>query len=285
MKLGERRNFYIFLLTILVGICVLGFLFKKQQDFLVVSFLYVGQGDAVFIEAPNGVQVLVDAGPDRGVVRELGKVMPFWDRSIDMIIPTHADKDHIGGFPEVLKRFTIESIYDMGSDATTGIFEAYESYKQDEHSAIKEARAGDTIILDSEHGVYLRVLFPSENIEDIERNDTSTVVQLVYGDIEFMLTGDAGVMVENYLVYEYDNFLASDVLKAGHHGSRTSSSQLFLEKVQPKYVVISAGENNSYGHPHQEVVDAIKSFGSKIFETKYGTVQFVTNGKDVQVVQ
>jgi competence protein ComEC len=208
MKLGERRSFYIFLCIILCSVFIFGFLFKKQQEnFLVVSFLYVGQGDAIFIEAPNGVQVLIDAGPTSDVVRELSKVMPFWDRSIDMVIPTHADKDHIGGFPEVFKRFSVASVYDMESESTTGIFETYEYYKEEENLAKKEASSGDTIVLDSKRGVYLRVLFPEGNTEEIERNDTSTVVQLVYGDTEFMLSGDAGTMVEDYLVYKYQTFL------------------------------------------------------------------------------
>ncbi len=289
MKFGEhKRKFFLILIILIVSICVLLFLLKKQQEnFLVVSFLNVGQGDAIFIEAPNGVQVLVDAGPDDDVVGEIAEVMPFWDRTIDMIIPTHADKDHIGGFPEILKRFSVKSVYDMKGDSTTGIFEAFELYKDREHLASRSALAGDTIVIDTVNGVYLRVLFPEEFVlqEELERNDTSTIVQLVYGEREFMLTGDAGVMVEEYLVHEFGNFLESDVLKAGHHGSRTSTSPLFLDKVRPEYVVISAGENNSYGHPHQEVIQAIQEHQATILETKNGTIQFFTDGKDLWVSQ
>lgn len=280
MKSGKLSNFFIFLICLVLGICILLFFYKKQQeDFLVVSFLNVGQGDAIFIEAPNGKQILVDAGPDSSVVRELGKVMPFWDRSIDVVIPTHADKDHIGGFPEVFKRFDIDIVYDSQTSATTSIYEAYDSYKTKEQAEIKTASNIDTIILDEQHEIYLRVFFPEQDVSNLERNDASTVVQLVYGDIEFMLTGDAGSMVEEYLVYEYGSGLASDVLKAGHHGSKTSSSLLFLETVSPRYVVISAGEDNSYGHPHQEVIENISTVQASILETKNGTIQFFTDGE------
>jgi competence protein ComEC len=285
MKSGFRsRNFFIFLFCIVFGILVLLFFHKKQQEnFLVVSFLNIGQGDAIFIEAPNGKQVLVDAGPNESVVYELGKVMSFWDRNIDMIIPTHADADHIGGFPEILERFSVDIIYDSQSSSTTGIYEAYEKQVQEEKSIIQKATSNDTIILDEKHGVYIRVLFPDGDVSELERNDASTVLQLVYGDIEFMLTGDAGTMVEEYLVYQYGNNLLSEVLKAGHHGSRTSTSENFLEVVDPEYVVISAGENNRYGHPHQEVVDLIVSSGAKMLETKYGTIQFFTDGQKLVV--
>jgi len=286
MKNGsqQRNNFFIFLFCILFGIGILLFLYKKQQgDFLVVSFFNVGQGDAIFIEAPNGKQVLVDAGPDTSVVYELGSTMSFWDRTIDIIIPTHADKDHIGGFPEVLNRYKILAVYDSQSSSTTAIYEEYNKEITEEESTIKKATSEDTIILDQEHGLYIRVLFPEGDVSSLERNDASTVLQLVYGDIEFMLTGDAGTMVEEYLVYLYGEGLSSEVLKAGHHGSKTSTSEKFLSVVDPDYVVISAGEDNRYGHPHQEVVDLILASGAEMFETKNGTIQFFTDGVELFV--
>lgn len=282
MKSGGQSKFFIFLICLVLGICILLFFYKKQQeDFLVVSFLNVGQGDSIFIEAPNGKQVLIDAGPDSSVVRELGKVMPFWDRSIDVVIPTHADKDHIGGFPEIFKRFDIDIVYDSQTSATTSIYEAYDSYKTKEEAEIKTASNSDTIIIDEKREIYLRVFFPEKDISNLERNDASTIVQLVYGEIEFMLTGDAGSMVEEYLVHEYGEGLSSDVLKAGHHGSKTSSSLVFLEAVSPNFVVVSAGEDNSYGHPHKEVIENISLVKASMLQTKYGTIQFFTNGQEL----
>ncbi len=282
MKHGEKRNFFIALGILFIGIIFLVFIYLKQRvPLLVVSFLNVGQGDAIFIEAPNKVQVLIDSGPDAGVIQELSGVMPFWDRTIDMVIPSHADKDHIGGFPEVFRRFSVGSIYDTENSATTAIYEAYEAGRDDEGSPVRVARSEDTIILDEKEEVYLRVLFPNQDPGSLQRNDASTILQLVYGDVEVMLTGDAGSMIEEYLVHEYGTFLESEILKAGHHGSKTSSSPLFVSVVEPDFVVISAGKDNSYGHPHPEVMETLKNSGAKIFETEYGTVQFVTDGKDV----
>lgn len=247
-----------------------------------ISFLDVGQGDAIFIQAPNGIQVLVDAGPNIEVVRSLSGVMPFWDRTIDLIIPTHADQDHIGGFPEIFKRFKIVSILDSSNTASTSIYEEYVKLRDKENAPIRIASFEDTFILDKTSGVYLRVLYPDQDISELPRNESSTVVQLVHGDIEVMLTGDAGVMVEDYLVGRYNSFLESEILKAGHHGSKTSTSDLFMKVVNPRYVVVSAGENNRYGHPHAEVVQRVSDFGAVILETsKEGNIVFETNGVSV----
>jgi len=288
MKIGKKDNlkvwvsigFLLFLVVFFLAIFLLG----KQKPVTIVSFLDVGQGDSIFIEAPNGNQVLIDAGPNAGVIQELSKVIPFWDRTIDMIIPTHADKDHIAGFPEVLKRYKVQSIYDTSNQATTAIYGEYTARRDEEKSPIRIASSLDTIVLDSKEHVYLRVLYPDPGMEEqnLERNDNSTIIQLVYGDIQVMLTGDVGVMVENYLVYKYGGFLESEILKAGHHGSKTSSSPLFLQTVNPSYVVVSAGENNQYGHPHQEVIQEIQTIGAQMLETsKEGTISFVIDGTNI----
>lgn len=286
MKNGKKNNFFIVLILLITAIIVLLYFYKKQQDaYLVVSFLNVGQGDAIFIEAPNGKQVLIDAGPDQDIVRELSKVMPFWDRAIDIVIPTHADKDHIGGFPEVFKRYEIDMVYDTQNTATTEIYQAFADGRDFEKAEIIEADASHTIVLDDKRNIYLRTLFPDRNITDLERNDTSTVLQLVYGDNEFMLTGDAGKMVEEYIVSLYTEDIQSDVLKAGHHGSKTSSSEKFIDIVHPEFVVISAGENNSYGHPHQEVISLFQKRDIKILETKNGMIQFFSDGVNIVIKQ
>lgn len=289
MKNGFKNNLKKWQWSVLIIVFfIIGILFV-YQDFLVnrttkISFLDVGQGDAIFIEASNGVQVLVDAGRDTGVVRQLSGIMSFWDRSIDVIIPTHADQDHIGGFPEVLKRYKVGGVFDTENTATTAIYEEYATRRDGENSPILSANFERTLVLDDTAGVYLRVLYPDQDVSELARNEASTVLQLVHGDIEVMLTGDAGVMVEDYLVSQYGSFLESEILKAGHHGSKTSTSELFLKTVNPKYVVISAGEDNRYGHPHPEVVSKINNFGSRILQTSQeGTIIFETNGVDVWV--
>jgi competence protein ComEC len=287
MKSGSKNKLQIWqwsVLTVVFFVIIALVIFQNilNNQTTTISFLDVGQGDAIFIEAPNGVQVLVDAGPSVEAVRSLSAVMPFWDRTIDLIIPTHADQDHIGGFPEIFKRFTVNAVLDTSNTASTSIYEEYSKLRDDEDVPIRIASFQDTLVLDEPSGVYLRVLYPDQDISALPRNESSTILQLVHGNIEVMLTGDAGVMVEDYLVGVYNSFLESEILKAGHHGSKTSTSDLFLEVVNPEYVVVSAGEDNRYGHPHQEVVQRIKNSGAMIMETsKEGTIIFETNGVSV----
>lgn len=290
MKSGDNKpnlGFTSFFVSLFLFSCLgLGLLLqnKKTNPITSISFLDVGQGDAIFIEAPNKVQVLVDAGPNTSVIGALADVLPFWDRVIDMIIPTHADKDHIGGFPAVFERFTVQQVYDTQNTATTSIYEEFARLRDVEGAEIFEASSADTIVLDEDAGVYLRILFPGKDLQELDRNDTSTVIQLIHGEVEVMLTGDASTMVEEYLVYLYEDSLRSEILKAGHHGSHTSTSELFLETVNPELVIISAGAGNSYGHPHEDVVDRISSFGAGMLETsKMGTITLETDGQYIWV--
>ena len=142
------------------------------------------------------------------------------------------------------------------------------------------ARRGQTFDLGD--GVKLMVLFPDTDPTEFESNTASIVTRLVYGDTAFMLTGDSPKSIEEYLVLVEGEHLQSDVLKAGHHGSRTSTSELFLAEVDPDYAVISAGKDNSYGHPHVEVTDALFNYGVETFSTAdSGHVVFWSDGKTV----
>jgi competence protein ComEC len=270
----KRNHFHIFITATLFSVAVFLFFLQvsPQEGFLEVHFLSVGQGDAVFIEAPGGQQVLVDAGPDTTVLRELAKVMPFWDRSIDVVVATHPDMDHIGGFPEIFQRFDVGMVLDNGVSADSGIYDAYVYERDKEGADIVTARAGQVISFGE---VYVEVLFPGNNAEDIrDRNDSSVVLRVVYGENEILLTGDASKKIERFLVSKYGEQLRSDILKLGHHGSKTSTDKIFLETVSPEVVVISAGEGNRYGHPHEEVLETVSSFAIELFSTQNGLVSF-----------
>lgn len=230
-----------------------------------VVFLNVGQGDAIFIEAPNGNQMLIDGGRDQSVLSELRQVMPFWDRSIDVVLGTHPDADHIGGLLSVVDRYDVDAFLETDNESDSSIYQSLEATVLQRHPAQIDAHAGEIIWLDDD--MYFAVLFPDRDVEGVDSNTSSIVGQLVYGDTQVMLTGDSPQAIENYLVLMYGDKLQSEILKAGHHGSRTSTSPAFLADVAPKEVVISAGKDNSYGHPHQEVVDLIKNFGAHIEST------------------
>jgi competence protein ComEC len=143
-----------------------------------------------------------------------------------------------------------------------------------------QAERGMVVVLDDE--VYLNILFPDRDVRGVESNTASVIAQLIYGETEFMLTGDSPKTIENYLVMLDGGKLQSDVLKAGHHGSKTSSAEAFLGNVQPKYSIISAGKDNRYGHPHEEVLDVLEQFGSMILSTQdNGMIIFESDGENV----
>ena len=248
-----------------------------------MDFLDVGQGDAIFIKAPNGRQMLVDGGPNNSVLRELGKVMPFYDRSIDVVLATHADQDHIGGLAEVLKRFKIGLVILNNTTSTSAVYKEFTDL-------IKEKNIKEEIIISPEiltlgGGAEFDILFPTQNTAGWDTNDSSIVGKLVYGNNSFLLTGDSPQKIEKYLVGKYGSFLKSDVLKAGHHGSKNSSSAIFVSTVSPVYTIISAGLDNRYGHPSKEALAIFAKFQEKILQTLGGgLIRFASDGKTLRII-
>lgn len=252
---------------------------KDVSRELTVAFLDIGQGDAIFIKAPNGHELLVDGGPpDGAVLRALGEVMPFSDRSIDIVLATHPDQDHIGGLPEVLNRFSVGAFIESGNKKESAVLDAILSQVDEKSIEHVVARRGVRIALSSD--VFFDILFPDRDVSDLESNAASIVGMLTYGDTTFLLTGDSPSAIEKYLISLDASRLDADVLKLGHHGSRTSSSPEFLAAVSPEYAIVSAGEDNSYGHPHKEVIETAEKSGAKILSTiNEGTIVFSSDGK------
>lgn len=250
---------------------------------LEVSFLDVGQGDAIFIQSPSGVQVLIDGGKDRSVVEELHKVMPLFDKTIDMVVATHPDADHIGGLIDVLKIFNVDIFLESGGEGESNIQDALEKKIKEKNIKRRISIRGEEYNLGD--GAYLTVLYPYTDVSKIETNAGSLVMQLRYGQHTFLLTGDAPIGSELVLIGTDNLKLQSTVLKLGHHGSDTSTSFAFLEKVRPTYGIISAGKNNHYGHPHPDVLNRALKFNVNILQTsELGTITFSTNGKEIKVL-
>lgn len=254
------------------------FIFFPGKPNLEISFLNVGQGDSIYIKGPTGLQILVDGGKDRSVLRELGKRMAPLDRSIDLVVETHPDADHIGGLPGVFKNYRIGQFMSPGIPNETNPTEALEHAVADEpilHPLI--ARRGMRLHLGG--GAYADVLYPDRDVAQVETNTGSVVLHVVYGTTSFFLSGDAPESVEDWLVHLDGDNLKSDVVKAGHHGSRTSTGDALLVAADPKVVVISAGKDNSYGHPHAETLARIASSGASVLSTiDEGAVTFVSDG-------
>lgn len=274
---------------------------EERKGILTVAFLNVGQGDAIFIEAPSGNQMLIDGGPSKSVLRELSKVMPFYDRSIDVVLATHADEDHVGGLPDVFKKYKTGLFLETGVAGESSVYEELEAQVESKKAQTKTekilVRRGMRVDLGS--GAILEILFPDRDPSGMETNTSSIVAKLVYRESEFLFTGDSPQAIENYLVSLEKNSkeghlqnapvpedalqknfsLRSDVLKIGHHGSKTSTSPAFVSSVSPQYAIISAGKDNRYGHPNQEVLDTLNSFGAKILRTdQSGRIIFKSDG-------
>ena len=241
--------------------------FNVRQTLLKVAFLDIGQGDSIYIEAPNGNQVLIDGGPGRQVLRALSSVMPWYDRSLDVVIATHPDADHIGGLPSVLERYQVAAVMDNGQPSNTGTYRAWQAAVAAEvkdGAQYLRARRGERFNLGA--GISLDILYPYDTPTGKDTNDGSIVARLTYGSQAFILTGDATIKVEQQLLIA-KTLLSAQVLKAGHHGSKTSSSPAFIKAVSPIYAIISAGKNNRYGHPHQITLDNLKAAQAQILRT------------------
>ena len=244
----------------------------ESSHALRVYFLDVGQGDAIFIETPNGNQILIDGGPSNGkVVKELSKIMPFYDRSIDLVMASHPHADHIGGLNEIFKRYKISLVVDSGVDYKTAEYEAYQKNIKDEGANWIGAQRGMILKLDKE--VYLDVLLPVKTNPGLSPHDGMLVLRMRSPDGAVFFSGDMEAPLEKYLVILSGN-ITSEILKVGHHGSKTSTSDELLGAIKPEYAVISVGKDNKYGHPGKEVLKRLSDFDIETFRTdESGTVK------------
>jgi len=256
---------------------------NKKSGLLEVNFFDVGQGDSAFIETA-GYQILIDGGPDGSILEKLSGEMSFWDRDIDLMILTHPESDHLSGLLEVLKRYKVENILWTGIVRDTAVFREWEDLIGKEGADVKIAQVSQKINLSN--NVYIEVLSPFENLEGKEfkdSNDTSVVVRLVFKETSFLFTGDIDESVEKDII-ERNLELKVGVLKVAHHGSKTSTSKEFLDRISPKHAVISVGKDNKYGHPTKEVLDILSKYDIMVFRTdEVGDIKIISNGKKYAV--
>jgi competence protein ComEC len=194
-----KKNFkYWFIIFLLVCVVFVWYaVFKETREGILVAFLDIGQGDAIFIEAPNGNQVLLDGGSDKSIIYELSSVMPFYDRSIDVVIQSHPDADHIGGLIDVLKRYHVGIVIEPGAVSESVVYKEFKDLV--DKKEIKSILAKRGMKIDLGEGAYIFVLFPDRDVSGLDSNDASIVAKLVYGKTEFLLTGDSPKSIESYL--------------------------------------------------------------------------------------
>lgn len=270
-----------FLLITLVALTITSFSFLDSavDGYLDVYFFDVGQGDAIFVETADGKQILIDGGPNNSVVQKLGAVMGFNDRSIDILMITHTDNDHITGLVEVLERYDIGLIMRSNILCDTSLCLAMEEKIENEEAGVWIVDAGDMI--DLGYGAYLEVLYPFDNEPyDGKPNNNSIVTKIGTGRDSLLLTGDIEKKIENILLYSGID-ISARYLKIAHHGSKISTTEEFLNFVSPSFAFIEVGKN-SYGHPNQEVLQRLENRGVTYYRTdRDGDIHLIMgNGKN-----
>jgi len=264
----NKKLVYFVLVVLFAAALILGviILFIKNPEKLEVSFLNVGQGDAILIESGQK-QVLIDSGKNSKLILEkLGEKLPFWDRKIELVIITHPDFDHYGGFGEVFKNYKVEGVIKTNVENDALEWQDLKDKMAKENVELIEATAGT--VVNFPNGAQLQLIYPLHELEnDIkDKNDASIVTRLKFGENEFLFTGDLSLSGEKEIL-DSGLDISADVLKVGHHGSHSSTSDEFLEKVNPKDAVISVGKGNSYGHPHKEIIEKLKNKTIRIWRT------------------
>ncbi|EOU1949784.1 ComEC/Rec2 family competence protein [Clostridium perfringens] len=245
---------------------------------LMISYMDVGQGDAAYIKV-NGNDILIDAGPRSNSKELLEQLKAKNIDDFELVIATHPHEDHIGGMVDVFKEYEVKAFYSPKITHTTKTYENLVKAVKDEGLKTKELKGG--MVIDLGEGAKFEVFTPQKS-EYEELNDYSPIMKLSFGDTSYLFTGDAQKLAEEEALAKYKNSLDSDVIKFGHHGSSSSSSNAFIEAVSPKYGIISCAKDNKYGHPHRETLDIIKKYNIKTFRTDTdGEIILTSDGKSI----
>jgi competence protein ComEC len=275
-----KENFKLIfsIILLLVLFFLINLSFNLPNGNLKIAFLDIGQGDAIFIQSPDGNQIIFDGGVGDNISSVLPKQMSFFDRSLDMLVVTNPDKDHFEGFIKLLDDYTVPLIILPPVIADNNpVF--LELLKKAENKGLQKIIAIKGQRIDIGGGAYIDILFPDRDLKYVSENEGSIIAKLVYKNTSVLLTGDTTSNIEKYLLnYGFD--VDSDILKIAHHGSKTSSAEEFIKAVSPDVAVISAGQNNSYGHPHKEVLDIFEKSKVPVLGTyNEGSIMFESDGE------
>ena len=258
----------------------------QTGDGLLVCFLDVGQGDCAFLRAPDGTTILVDAGP----VGSFQTIRAFLDAlgvtRIDYAVVSHLHADHIGSMAEILTHYEVGAFYMPPYDSETSLYADLLAALDAYSVPVSTVSAGVNTLLAFSDTLEVRVLSPYD-VTYSDENDTSLMLRFKYGETAVLFTGDAGETAERLAVKaQKDIFLRADLLKAGHHGSKYSTSERFLSAVKPRCAVISVGADNTYGLPSYVLLNRLAAHGITVYRTDQdGTVRFLLDGTDVRVIE
>lgn len=247
---------------------------KLPDDILEVHFVDVGQGDAIIITKDDEA-CIIDAGPNSSEEKLCDYIEEIGIDSFKYVFATHAHEDHIGGMDKVISNFGAHKVIFPKTMSTTKTYERFIDSVIAKNLKLNVPKVGDKYILDED--VILEILAPNSD-EYEEQNNYSIVLKLTYNNVSYLFTGDAEILSENEML-ENNLDVKADVLKLGHHGSSTSSSAKFLDKVSPKYAIISLAKDNDYNHPHSSVINRLSIRNIKVYRTDIcGTIISKTDG-------
>src|SRR3989338_95931 len=259
--------------------------FYQPPQRLTVNFLDVGQGDGSFIQTPFGQNIIIDGGDGQKILPELGRVLPFYDRTIDLMILTHPHEDHIGGLVKILGRYRVQKILATGVVHNTPTYLAW-------LEAVKRKNI-PLVIIDRRQEINLgpdlkmEILWPQASLlnQEIDNlNDSSIVLELIYQEQKFLFMGDAENALTPGLSHGERRLSEADVLKVAHHGSDDATSEEFLQIVKPKTAVISVGKDNAFGHPSLRAIKRLEKLGAKIYRTdNNGWVKIISDGANLSI--
>ena len=265
-------------LALVIGLS--SFTYSNAQQNLEAHFINVGQGDATYIELPNGTDILIDAGnsSEGSAVVNYLKAQEK-NIEIDYLIATHPDADHIGGMQEVFKQLKVRNFYyPMDTSSETQTWKNVLSLAESERCKIRDTKSRTGFGIED-----VRIMFKQPDIDYKDNNDDSAVVSIEYKDTKLLVTGDISATTESDMISS-GSVKDVDVLKVAHHGSKTSSSKEFLTKVKAENAIISVGKENSYGHPNSDVLTRLLSNGSKVWRTDInGTIVLNSDGKNINI--
>ncbi|MBX4187664.1 MAG: MBL fold metallo-hydrolase [Candidatus Doudnabacteria bacterium] len=284
----KTKSILKYLITPLL-IVVLFLVFYKGYDnsdrLLHVDFYDVGQGDSFLITTYQGNQILVDGGPGDVILENLASDLGPFDKDLDMIVLTHAHLDHFEGLISVLGKYKVKKILMPNVEFKTNQYLEFLASVREEGAEVIYAVQGLRIYLDN--ATVLDILHPMQS--DVMRpkksadiNDTSIVAMLRFGKTKLLLTGDASMEIENKLLDSFD--FDADLLKVGHHGSKYSTSQTFLDEVSPQFAIIQLGKDNDYGHPAPETIKRLEESKVETYRTDFNkNVEFVSDGSSLRL--
>lgn len=281
----KKRKLLILNLFLAIIICSLNFfqLYSKScsNNEILIHYIDVGQGDCILIQV-NEKNLLIDSGPASNRNDLLDYLSKLNIKKFDYIIATHPHEDHIGNMDTIIKRFNIDKFYAPKVTHTSICFENMVNALVDKSLKINVLKKGESDIELGEN-TNIEIFSPLENMISENYNDYSPVIKITFHNNSFLFTGDAEAYTENQLLSDNVN-LKSDIIKIGHHGSKTSTSYNFLHEVNPSFAIISVGEDNTYGHPSLDTLLNLNLMNIKTYRTDLnGTIIVTSNGNTISI--